>query len=595
LDSAGNLYGTMPEAGLYNGGVLFELSPTGTGWAETVLHSFGGPGDGTAPANGVIMDPKTGNLYGLTAGNSYQSYTPAMVYELSQSAGSWVESIIYTLPNQDEVTATARLVMDAAGNIYGNSSKTVFELSPNGQGGWNPAVLHTFTVPPSSDGYGANGTPVLDSAGNLYGATTLGGSKDCGTVYKLSPGKTGVWIEKILYSFACTVAAYEPVSGIVLDAQLNIYGTLETGGSFGDGAVFELVAPVGTGSYKQKTLFSFGANTGCSLYWDGRNPLANLTWDSAGHLYGTTESGGTVCNGPIGYGVVFEVNPSAAATTTTLSSSPNPSVYGQTVVFSATITSSNGAPPDGETVTFEQGTTVLGTGTLSGGTATFADSTLAVGTKPITAVYGFDFNFIGSKSKTDSQVISKASTTTALSSSQNPSSYGQSVMFTATVTPQYSGTPTGSVTFYNGIATLGSAALVNGVASYTTTKLAVGTATITAEYKGSSSFLASTSTALSQVVNAATTTTTLASSLNPSNSGQSVTFTATIAGQFGGTVTGSVTFMDGTTLLATVNLSGSVAKYTTKTLASGSHDIAATYNGSTDFTGSSGGLTQTVN
>jgi Bacterial Ig-like domain (group 3) len=98
-----------------------------------------------------------------------------------------------------------------------------------------------------------------------------------------------------------------------------------------------------------------------------------------------------------------------------------------------------------------------------------------------------------------------------------------------------------------------------------------------------------------QVVNKATTTTALASSLNPSNFGQSVTFTASVTPQFSGKVTGTVTFYDGTTALKTVTLSGGVAKFTTSTLTSGAHNIMATYNGNANFIGSSASLTQTVN
>ena len=99
------------------------------------------------------------------------------------------------------------------------------------------------------------------------------------------------------------------------------------------------------------------------------------------------------------------------------------------------------------------------------------------------------------------QVVDKAASTTALVSSQNPSIYGQSVTFTATVSPQFGGQPAGTVEFYNGTKELGTAALVDGVASFTTTKLAVGTGSITAKYFGNGSFLTSTSAALSQVVN----------------------------------------------------------------------------------------------
>jgi large repetitive protein len=137
--------------------------------------------------------------------------------------------------------------------------------------------------------------------------------------------------------------------------------------------------------------------------------------------------------------------------------------------------------------------------------------------------------------------------------------------------------------------------LSGGSASYTTSTLPAGTNYIKAVYGGDLNFGGSTSNTVSQVVNKATTTTTLASSQNPSNFGQSVTFTASVAPQFSGTVKGSVTFYDGTTILKTASLSGGVAKFTTSTLVSGAHSITATYNGSTSFTGSSASLTQTVN
>jgi phospholipase C len=177
-----------------------------------------------------------------------------------------------------------------------------------------------------------------------------------------------------------------------------------------------------------------------------------------------------------------------AATTTTLVSSPNPSSYGQALVFTATVTSSNGSPPNGEVVAFRQGTTVLGTGTLNSGTATFSTSTLAVGTKSIKAVYGGDANYASSTSTALSQVVTQANSTTAVTSSQNPSSYGQPVTFTATVTPQFSGTPTGTVTFEDGTTTLKTIALSGGIASYTTSTLVKGTHTISAIYDGDTNF-----------------------------------------------------------------------------------------------------------
>jgi len=189
-----------------------------------------------------------------------------------------------------------------------------------------------------------------------------------------------------------------------------------------------------------------------------------------------------------------------ATTTTTLTSSPNPSVYGQAVVFTATLISSIGAPPDGETVTFKQGPNVLGTATVSGGTAAFSTSTLAVGTKLVTAVYGGDTDFAASTSKAASQVIGKASTTIALASPQNPAVFGQPITFTATVTPQFSGTPAGTVTFLDGTKVLKTVSLTAGAASFTTSTLTRGVHNITAKYNASTLFSGN-SGSLSQTVN----------------------------------------------------------------------------------------------
>lgn len=286
---------------------------------------------------------------------------------------------------------------------------------------------------------------------------------------------------------------------------------------------------------------------------------------------------------------------STVATTTTISSSPNPSIYGQPVAFTAAVTSSAGAPPDGETVTFLQGKMVLGTAPLSGGSATFTTSTLGTGNDLIKASYAGDANFGASTSTAITQVINQASTTTTLASSQNPSSYWQPVTFTASVATQFGGTATGNVFFYNGSVKLGGASLAGGVATLTATKLALGTNPITAVYSGSSSYASSTSSVVNQAVNPASTTTTLVSSLNPSTVGQSVTFIATVTAQFGGSLSGTVNFYNGGTLLKTGSLSGGTVKLITSSLPSGADLITATYSGNADFNTSSASLTQTVN
>jgi hypothetical protein len=196
---------------------------------------------------------------------------------------------------------------------------------------------------------------------------------------------------------------------------------------------------------------------------------------------------------------------------------------------------------------------------------------------------------------------STTATTTTLSSTPNPSVSGQTVTFTATVaaTTPGTGTPTGTVNFLEGTTTLTSGVTLNGSdqATFTTSSLAVGSHTITANYSGDANFLASTGSdsASPQVVNQAaastTTTTTLNSTPNPSVSGETVTFTATVAATDGtGTPTGTVTFLEGTmTLASSVTLDGSdQATLTTSSLAVGSHTITANYNGDTNFLASTG-------
>ncbi len=197
-----------------------------------------------------------------------------------------------------------------------------------------------------------------------------------------------------------------------------------------------------------------------------------------------------------------------------------------------------------------------------------------------------------------------ASSTTALVSSLNPSTAGQSVTFTATVAGPSGNTtaPTGSVNFLDGTTTLGSGTLNGaGMATFSTSSLAVGSHSITAVYGGDLNFSGSTSNAVSQVVNAAvklTSTTTVNSSLNPSGQGQSVTFTASVAGPAGNTTvpTGTITFMDGTSALGSGSLNGSAqATYSTASLSAGSHSITAVYGGDANFSGStSGALNQAV-
>ncbi len=210
------------------------------------------------------------------------------------------------------------------------------------------------------------------------------------------------------------------------------------------------------------------------------------------------------------------------------------------------------------------------------------------------ANYSGDSNYNAASSTPVSQVVNLYTTATALTSSLNPSTYGQVVDLTATMTTSGT-TPTGTVTFKNGRTTLGSKTLSGGVATLKISTLNVGTATITAIYAGDTAHSGSTSRSLKQVVDKATTTTAVASSLNPSTVGEKVEFTATVTSSTT-TATGSVKFMDGTTLLATETLAAGKASYSTTTLSQGTHNITAVYEGTTNIGGSTSPvLAQVVN
>jgi len=288
----------------------------------------------------------------------------------------------------------------------------------------------------------------------------------------------------------------------------------------------------------------------------------------------------------------------SAATSTVLSSSLNPSTLGQAVTFTATVASPVGGTPTG-TVTFRDGTVSLGSAPLdAAGQATVTISALTLGAHSITANYGGDSHFGASASPTITQTV-KVNSSTALSSSRNPSIFKQAVTWTATVTSS-SGTPTGTVSFLDsgtsiGFATLNSA----GQASITLASLAVGTHSLTASYAGDVSHNPSNSAALSQVVQAATgaaTSTAVVSSLNPAAVGQNVTFTATVTSGTAGTPTGTVSFLFSSTLLGTATLgAGAKASVTVSFPTPGFKGITAVYNGDATFAPStSSPLIQTI-
>ena len=322
FDHSGNLYGTS-FSGLYPWGSVFELTPDGQGnWTETFPYVFGGGTDAGTPYSSVIFDT-TGNMYGTT----YYGGTVGgcggdgcgTVYELSPGPNdTWTESVLHRFNNDgtDGFLPDAGLVLDSAGNLYGTTSAggiansckvgepcgTVFELSPGPNGTWTETLLYEFcSAPDCADGYSPSANLIFDAAGNLYGTT----SGACGTVFELTPGAGGTWSEKVLYSFGAKEPykdGCEPVAGVTFDKAGNLYGTTEFGGSHSLGVVFELVNK--KGKWTEKVLTSFTGKSGAF-------PYGGVIFDAAGNLYGTTSQGGSTYNKRTGNGsgTVFELIP----------------------------------------------------------------------------------------------------------------------------------------------------------------------------------------------------------------------------------------------------------------------------------------------
>jgi uncharacterized repeat protein (TIGR03803 family) len=301
----GKLYGAAPLGRVTkacpNGcGSVFEMAPrTGGGWSFRLLYEFTGGNDGYEPQGAVVFDA-SGNLYGAVNGGTVNGY--GGVFKLTPMVdGPWIETTIYSFMegSGDGWRPNSGLTEDAAGNLYGvtiyggtnQGSGTVYKLSLNSGGTWTESLLYSFY--PRPDGQYPSGEVTFDQAGNLFGTTIYGGLSDLGTVYEITPGSGGAWIESNLYSFDGTYGE-TPEGAVALDAEGNIYGDTNAGGYYGDGAVYEILA----GSNWDPSVLHYFGGAG-----DGSFPVNGyLTAGVAGTYYGTTFVGGTH-NG----GVVFQM------------------------------------------------------------------------------------------------------------------------------------------------------------------------------------------------------------------------------------------------------------------------------------------------
>jgi uncharacterized repeat protein (TIGR03803 family) len=305
-------------------GNVFNLKPSPTRpatpfspWVNTVLHQFyPAAGEGDSPTGDLVFD-KTGNIYGTTESGGNYHFCGGLgcgtVYELTPSGGGWMETVIYEfVDTNDGEYPSSGVIVDQAGNLYGTAPQTgfgseagsIFQLTPSGSG-WKFNALYEFGNG-SDGGYPVAGL-VSDASGNLYGATSYGGVNGGGTVFELTPS-SGSWTLTTLYSFTKVNNSFRPgpVASLTMDAAGNLYGTTKADGAYGYGNVFKLARSSGGWTYS--SLYDF---TGSS---DGAHPYSSVVLDAQGNLYGTTYTGGKsaedcLLNGTYTCGVIFEITP----------------------------------------------------------------------------------------------------------------------------------------------------------------------------------------------------------------------------------------------------------------------------------------------
>ncbi len=327
-----------------------------------------------------------------------------------------------------------------------------------------------------------------------------------------------------------------------------------------------------------------------SAFVNGDKAMTALT----GSLATTATQSSAVNSYPITQGSLSAANYAISFVAGTLSVTPVPLTL---TADNKTKTAGTANPP----LTFSSSGFVNGDGpgslTTQPTLSTTATTSSGVGGYPITITGAVDPNYtIGYVNGTLAVTAAGTATKTTLTSCANPATYGQNVIFTATVTSTTKNSkPTGTVTFYDGNALLGTGTLRGSdgseQATFSTSSLTVGSHSITAVYSGGSGLASSTSNILAQVVKQVATCTTLACTGKSPVVGQAVTLSATVAPTSGsGIPTGTVTFMDGSNVLGTGTTSTSsgklVASFTTTTLAIGSHSITAVYGGDSNELGS---------
>jgi hypothetical protein len=533
-----------------------------TGSFSQTINVGTGIGEAYVP---TIINPHNGQI--LTLNN-------ATLFAIGQVPGVGI-AITSSLPSNDTVVAGRTITFTATIRDQNHTGHT-----PTGTVTFTDALTNGTTPPPAT----TLATITLNGAGQTTFSTSslAAGSHFIGINYSgdanFSAGSAA--LVETIHRFATNTTVTSSPNPSDVGSVVTFTATVTSTGS--------------------------GTPTGMVRFTEGTNVLRQEAVDSTGHA---TFSTAGLALGKHTITAAYHSDPVFAAsqgsdagapqivqqTTTTVSGSVNPSVYGQAVTFTATVHATSSVPTG--TVIFKDFGDVLGTRTLNGaGQATFSTATLSHGNHSITAVYSGNNSLAGSTSAGFDEMVKPDATALNLSSSPRPSLFGQMVTLTAVVSAKSpgAGTPEGIVTFKEGSKVLGTSSLrvVGGVdrALFGIDTLSVGTHTVTAVYAGNVNFLTSTGndSASPQVVHADPTTVAVKANSKTSQHNQTVTFTAIVRATPPGigTPIGTITFKDSGATLGAATLSNGQATFTTASLAVGNHAITASYGGDNHFTAS---------
>lgn len=299
IDANGSLFGTAQQGGASGCGTVFEIAKTSTGYASTptTLVDFDCT-SGNNPEGGLLADAN-GNLFGTTAlGGAYGNGT---VFEIVKTSSGYATTPI-TLVSFDGIEAgipQAGLIADANGNLYGTTAVggvgygVVFELARTTSGFTSsPTILVNFD---NTHGATPQAALIADTSGNLFGTTNQGGASGYGVVFEIAKSTSGyASTPTILFNFDSVNGAF-PIAGLTIDANGNLFGTASQGGMAGNGTAFEIVKTSGVYAGSPTTLVSFNGSNGAV-------PPTGLIADANGNLFSTTASGGSM-----NAGTVFEI------------------------------------------------------------------------------------------------------------------------------------------------------------------------------------------------------------------------------------------------------------------------------------------------